>query len=226
MNGLTNATSQDLAWCPKHQTAKWCCWFDGHSLTRLGSQKTWIFISLHRFQIRHSKILLILARPLPIGYFTFYYFSFFLIFNRMDAWSLMRGDAFIHFVCGSRRVNIRLGVLLLIPKSPQALDKDVQIPSIFRLVQQTTLKLQPIHTCMVYSWKLLWQGIRDRTTVDTIAILAESEWLMQWSKSHRFLLLIMNNSNRTVTLKRSCSIAKFSGVGSNYGNYLAQQTKF
>ena len=31
----------------------------------------------------------------------------------------MRGEAFIHFVCGSRRVNIRLGVLLLIPKSPQ-----------------------------------------------------------------------------------------------------------
>ena len=119
MNGLTNATSQDGVWCPKHQTAKWCCWFDGHSLTRLGSQKTWIFISLHRLQIRHSKILLILARPLPIGYFTFYYFSFFLIFNRMDAWSLMRGDVFIHFVCGSWRVNIRLGVLLLIPKSPQ-----------------------------------------------------------------------------------------------------------
>ena len=37
----------------------------------------------------------------------------------MDAWSLMRGDAFIHFVSGSRRVNIRLGVLFLIPKSPQ-----------------------------------------------------------------------------------------------------------
>ena len=37
----------------------------------------------------------------------------------MDAWSLMRGDAFIHFVSGSWRVNIRLGVLLLIPKSPQ-----------------------------------------------------------------------------------------------------------
>ena len=37
----------------------------------------------------------------------------------MDAWSLMRGNVFIHFVCGSRRVNIRLGVLLLIPKSPQ-----------------------------------------------------------------------------------------------------------
>ena len=40
-------------------------------------RKTWVFISLYRLQIRHSKILLILARPLPIGYFTFYYFSFF-----------------------------------------------------------------------------------------------------------------------------------------------------
>ena len=43
----------------------------------------------------------------------------------MDVWSLMRGDAFIHFVCGSRRVNIRLGVLLLIPKSPQKQKKKV-----------------------------------------------------------------------------------------------------
>ena len=84
----------------------------------VGSQKTWVFISLHWLQVHHSKVLLILARPLSIGYFTFYYFSFFLIFNRMDAWSLMHGDAFIHFVSGSRRVNIRLGVLLLIPKSP------------------------------------------------------------------------------------------------------------
>ena len=29
----------------------------------------------------------ILARPLPIGFFNFYYFSFFLISNRMGAWS-------------------------------------------------------------------------------------------------------------------------------------------
>ena len=49
----------------------------------------------------------------------FLLFFFFLIFNRMDAWSLMRGDAFIHFVCGNICVNIRLGVFLLIPKSPQ-----------------------------------------------------------------------------------------------------------
>ena len=49
----------------------------------------------------------------------FLLFFFFLILTGWIAWSLMRGDAFIHFVSGSRRVNIRLGVLLLIPKSPQ-----------------------------------------------------------------------------------------------------------
>ena len=32
VKGLTNATSQDIAWCPKHQTAKWCCRFNGHCL--------------------------------------------------------------------------------------------------------------------------------------------------------------------------------------------------
>ena len=34
MKGLTDATSWDVAWCPKHQTAKWCCWFDGHYLKK------------------------------------------------------------------------------------------------------------------------------------------------------------------------------------------------
>ena len=32
VKGLTDATSQDVVWCPKHQTAKWFCWFDGHCL--------------------------------------------------------------------------------------------------------------------------------------------------------------------------------------------------
>ena len=93
----------------------------------VGSQKTWVFISLHRLQIRYSKILLILARPLTHWLLYFLLFFFFLIFNRMDAWSLMRGDAFIHFVSGSRRVNIRLGVLLLIPKSPQIFKKTINM---------------------------------------------------------------------------------------------------
>ena len=79
MNGLTNATSQDEAWCPKRQTAKWCCWLDGHSLTRLGSQKTWIFISLHRLQIRHSKILLIFGATAShwLLYFLLFFFFFY-----------------------------------------------------------------------------------------------------------------------------------------------------
>ena len=76
VNGLTNATSKDIAWCPKHQIVKTVLSVRRHYPKR-GSQKTWVFISFHRLQIRHSKILLILARPLLIGYFTFYYFSFF-----------------------------------------------------------------------------------------------------------------------------------------------------
>ena len=32
VKGLTDATSQDVTCCPKQQTAKWCCWFDGHCL--------------------------------------------------------------------------------------------------------------------------------------------------------------------------------------------------
>ena len=34
VKGLTNATSQGVAWFPKHQTAKWCCWFNGHCLKK------------------------------------------------------------------------------------------------------------------------------------------------------------------------------------------------
>ena len=34
VKGITDAMSQDVAWCPKHHTAKWCCWFNGHCLKR------------------------------------------------------------------------------------------------------------------------------------------------------------------------------------------------
>ena len=44
------------------------------------------YLSLHRLQIRHSKILLILARPLPIGYLTFYYYFFFWFLTGWIAW--------------------------------------------------------------------------------------------------------------------------------------------
>ena len=118
MNGLTNATSQDVAWCPKYQTAKWCCWFDGHFLTRgRFTENLSIYLSppAPNSPLQNPSNFGATASHWLLYFLLFFFFS---DFNRMDAWSLMRGDAFIHFVCGSRRVNIRLGILLLIPKSP------------------------------------------------------------------------------------------------------------
>ena len=51
----------------------------------------------------------------------------------------MRGDAFIHFVSGSRRVNIRLGVLLLIPKSPHMMSEVKNEPGSFTLTNANDL---------------------------------------------------------------------------------------
>ena len=118
MNGLTNATSQNIAWCPKHQIVK-------------------SVLSVRRHYPKRGRftenLSIYLSSPAPnsllqnssnfgatASHWLLYIllFFFFLILNRMDAWSLMRGDAFIHFVSGSRRVNIRLEVFLLIPKSP------------------------------------------------------------------------------------------------------------
>ena len=119
MNGLTNATSQDVAWCPKHQTAKWCCWFDGHFLARLGSQKTWVFISLHRLQIRHSKILLILAQPLPIGYFTFIIFLFFWFLTGWIRGALCVATRLYILYVAADESTSGWEFYCLIPKSPQ-----------------------------------------------------------------------------------------------------------
>ena len=61
----------------------------------------------------------LLQNPSNFGATASHWLLYFLLFFFFLILSLMRGDAFIHFVSGSRRVNIRLGVLLLIPKSPQ-----------------------------------------------------------------------------------------------------------
>ena len=111
VNGLTNATSKDIAWCPKHQIVKTVL-----SVRRHYPKRGWFTENLSIY----------LSSPAPnslrqnpsnfgatASHWLLYIllFFFFFDFNRMDAWSLMRGDAFIHFVSGSRRVNIRLGVL-------------------------------------------------------------------------------------------------------------------
>ena len=61
----------------------------------------------------------------------------------MDAWSLMRGDAFIHFVSGNRRVNIQLGVLLLIPKSPHTSLSSVAV----EYIDCNWIRLPPLNKC-------------------------------------------------------------------------------
>ena len=111
VNGLTNAMSKDIAWCPKHQIVK----------TVLSVRRQ--YPKRKRFTENLSIYLFSPAPNSPrqnpsnfgatASHWLLYIllFFFFLILNRMDAWSLMRGDAFIHFVSGSRRVNIRLGVL-------------------------------------------------------------------------------------------------------------------
>ena len=122
MNGLTNATSQDVACLvPKTSDSKMMLLVrrtppDKPRFTENLS----IYLSPHRLQIRHSKILLILARPIPIGYFTFYYFSFFLIFNRNgcvepSAWRRV----YTFCMWQPTRSTSGVGVLLLIPKYPQ-----------------------------------------------------------------------------------------------------------
>ena len=119
MNGLTNATSQDAAWCPKPDSKIGVVGSTSLPEKEVGSQKTWVF------NLSSPAPNSPLQNPSNFGatasHWLLYFllFFFFLILNRMNAWSLMRGDAFIHFVSCSRRVNIRLGVLLLIPKSTQ-----------------------------------------------------------------------------------------------------------
>ena len=131
MNGLTNATSQNIAWCPKHQTVKSVLSVRRHYPKRGRFTEN---LSIYFSSPAPNSLL---QNPSNFGattsHWLLYFFIIFLFsdFNRMDAWSLMRGDAFIHFVSGSRRVNIRLGVLLLIPKSPQSVTKMCRIWDIF-----------------------------------------------------------------------------------------------
>ena len=119
MNGLTNATSQNIAWWPKHQIVKSVLSVRRHYPKR------------DRFT---ENLSIYLSSPAPnsplqnpsnfgatASHWLLYIllFFFFLILNRIDAWSLMRGDAFIHFVSGSDESISGWEFLLLIPKSPQ-----------------------------------------------------------------------------------------------------------
>ena len=110
VNGLTNATPQNIAWCPKYPTVKSVLSVRRHYPKRgRFTENLSIYLSS---PAPNSP----LQNPSNFGATTSHWllyillFFFFFYFNWMDAWSLMRGDAFIHFVSGSRRVNIRLEV--------------------------------------------------------------------------------------------------------------------
>ena len=121
MNGLTNVTSQDTAWCPKTPDSKIGV-VGSTSLPEkreVGSQKTRVFISLHRLQVHQSKVLLILARPLSIGSL---HFIIFLFSDFKTGW--MHGALcvamrlYILYLAADESIS-GWEILLLIPKSPQ-----------------------------------------------------------------------------------------------------------
>ena len=110
VNGLTNATSQNIAWCPKHQTVRSVLSVRRHYPKRgRFTENLSIYLSspAPNSPLQNHSNFGAIASHWPLYILLFFFFS---DFNRMDAWSLMHGDAFIHFVSGSRRVNIRLGV--------------------------------------------------------------------------------------------------------------------
>ena len=164
--------SQDTAWCPKHQIVKSVLSVRRHYPKKSGSQKTWVFISFHRLQIRHSKILLILARPLLIGYFTFYYFSFFLI---LTGW--MRGalcvatHLYILYQAADESIS-GWEFFLLIPKSPQLL---------YQKLQWWLVQLSPSCSIVFFSNSL-----------------ARSRYLSFFSHSYSFILWSARTAKSTI----------------------------
>lgn len=100
-----------------------------------------------------------------------------------------------------------------------ALEEDIHISSIVRLVQQITLKPQHMHTCMartklrngvgrVYEIEQLRSGYVSRFCGISVA-----NAVVRINKSRTFPMIIMNNTNQTITLRRGCPVAKFSTIG-------------
>ena len=101
-----------------------------------------------------------------------------------------------------------------------ALEEDIHISSIIRLAQKITLKPQHMHTCkgqtklrnvggMEYEIEQMSSGY-----VSNFSGISVANAVVKIPKSRRFPLLIMNNTNQTVTLERGCPVARFGRVGS------------
>ena len=129
VNGLTNATSKDIAWCPKHQIVQSVLSVRRHYPKRGRFTEN---LSIYLFSLAPNS-----PRQNPSNFGAtashwLLYILLFFFFLILTGWMLhasirlksekrkiikckvaneKRGDTFIHFVSGSRRVNIRLGVL-------------------------------------------------------------------------------------------------------------------
>ena len=99
------------------------------------------------------------------------------------------------------------------------MEEDIHITSIIRLAQQVTLKPQHMHTCKaqtklknrdgkIYEVEQLTNG-----HVSKLSGVSVANAVVKINKSRRLPLLIMNNTNQTVTLRRGCPLAKISKSG-------------
>lgn len=116
------------------------------------------------------------------------------------------------------RMYFDLGALK-IGKEYVALEDDVHISSIIRLAKKITLKPQHLHTCTgltklrnkrgkEYEIEQLSSGY-----VSNLSGISVANAVVKIPKSRIFQLLIMNNTNQTITLKRGCPLAKLEKAG-------------
>ena len=114
MKGLTNATSCDVAWCPKHQTAKWCCWFDGHCLKEKGN----IVSFFKRTHVSSPFPLETFGSSFKFNSFLFIYlfffkFNFLFIYSfptQCSRWPAMRS----YLICAEEKIKVLLSIDMMI----------------------------------------------------------------------------------------------------------------
>ncbi|CAC5416202.1 unnamed protein product [Mytilus coruscus] len=118
------------------------------------------------------------------------------------------------------RLYFDLGCLR-IQKNYVSLEEDIHVASIVRLTVNAVLKPQTINVCPVGlknnpsfgSTKLLEISPVASGYVSTEPGLMISNTVVNFNKNRKFPLMIVNNTNKTVKLRRGCVVGKASHVG-------------
>lgn len=101
-----------------------------------------------------------------------------------------------------------------------ALEEDARISALVRLAGKITLRPQHLHTCMAQVGFKNGQGLEYEIEqissgyVSKLSGISVANSVVRINKSRRLPLMIMNNTNQTVTLRRGCPIARCSVGGS------------